>query len=147
MSKSGFTLLELIVVVSIIAVLSVTAYSYYQDSISTARENVVRQNLQMVKESLGRYFQTNLAYPVSLSSLTPSYLTQPVEKLLVDPIGSASIEVEIPTTTSTSPAGVNPLQHTGSFEWVTISANAAKANGPRQIRAVRVRIDTGYVIN
>lgn len=147
MNNRGFTLLEMIVVVSIISVLSLTAYGYYQDSIATARDNVVRQNIQMVREALGRYFQMNLQYPVDLNSLTPSYLSQTVEKLLVEPIGNGSIEVEIPETTSTSPGGVNPLQHSGNFEWVSTGENAAKPNGPRQIRAVRVRDAGGQLIN
>ncbi|HNW35055.1 MAG TPA: prepilin-type N-terminal cleavage/methylation domain-containing protein [Candidatus Ozemobacteraceae bacterium] len=146
MTRVGFTLIELIVVVAVIAVLSVTAFSYYQDSLETSRQNVVRQNCKLVRDALGRYFQTNLEYPVDLKSLTPAYLLQSADDLLVVPLGSASIEVEIPTTAVTTPGSVNPLQHTGSFEWVTATVNAAKANGPRQIRAVRVRAGNGFLI-
>jgi len=146
MNRVGFTLIELFVVVAVIAVLSVTAFSYYQESLETSRQNVVKQNRKLVQDALGRYFQANLQYPVDLKSLAPTYLMQTADELLVVPLGSASIEVEIPTTAVTTPGSVNPLQHTGSFEWVTTAGNAAKPNGPRQIRAVRVRAGNGFLI-
>ncbi|HOY67887.1 MAG TPA: prepilin-type N-terminal cleavage/methylation domain-containing protein [Candidatus Ozemobacteraceae bacterium] len=149
MSRVGFTLIELIVVVAVIAVLSVTAYSYYQDSIETARFNVVRQNRALVQDALGRYFQSNLSYPVDLRALTPTYLTKYVDALLVEPLGNATIEVEIPGTipVGIDPSDVNPLQATGAFVWVTDAVNQAYGGKQRrQIRAVRVRAANGILV-
>lgn len=140
MSRRGFTLIELIIVVAIIAVLAVTSYNYYQDSLATARENVVRQNIQMVREAIGRYFQTNLQHPSDLDALKPTYLTQSAEQLLVYPLGSATIEVEVPADNNVT----NLLQYTGAFGWVTAAQNKT---AKKLIRAVRVRVDSGYLIN
>ncbi|HEY9070897.1 MAG TPA: prepilin-type N-terminal cleavage/methylation domain-containing protein [Candidatus Ozemobacteraceae bacterium] len=138
MSRGGFTLIELIVVVAVIAILSVTAYSYYQDSIESARFNVVRQNRALTQDALGRYFQSNLSYPTDLHALTPTYLSQSVEELLIVPLGSASIEVQIPDTYNPS---TNPMQHTGGFAWVPITSTQKG-----QIRAVRVKYGAGSYI-
>ena len=143
MSKRGFTLIELIIVVAIISVLAVTSYNYYQDSLATARENVVRQNIQMVREAIGRYFQMNLEHPKALASLTPYLNQSSVEQLLVNPLGSATIEVEVPAGND----GDNLLQYTGSFIWIPADQNKLPTNPAKRIRAVRVRVDSGYLIN
>ncbi|OQA10696.1 MAG: putative major pilin subunit [bacterium ADurb.Bin374] len=140
MSKRGFTLIELIVVVAIISVLAVTSYNYYQDSLATARENVVKQNIQMIREAIGRYFQANLRHPDDLGALTPTYLTQSAEQLLVDPLGNATIEVEVPMDSGVT----NLLQYAGTFGWVAATQNKT---AKKLIRAVRVRVDSGYLIN
>jgi type IV pilus assembly protein PilE len=61
-SQRGFTLVELLVVVFIISVLSVIAYSSYQDSLVRTRRSAALTCLLENSQFMERYYTTNLTY-------------------------------------------------------------------------------------
>jgi type IV pilus assembly protein PilE len=60
--QRGFTLVELMVVVFIISILSVIAYSSYQDSLVRTRRNAALGCLVESSQFMERYYTTNLTY-------------------------------------------------------------------------------------
>jgi type IV pilus assembly protein PilE len=68
-SQRGFTLVELLVVVFIISILSVIAYSSYQDSLVRARRNAALGCLLENSQFMERFYTTNLRYDVSLAGV------------------------------------------------------------------------------
>ena len=60
--RRGFTLVELLIVVFIISVLSVIAYSSYQDSLVRTRRNAALACLLENSQFMERYYTTNLTY-------------------------------------------------------------------------------------
>lgn len=100
--RAGFTLIEMLIVIAIVAVLAGVGYNYYQDSLSEARENTVRYNLKIVRDAISRYFKDNMSYPTSLDSLNGPYLQQPVTTLLISPLnGDAKLRLEYNTSLDT----------------------------------------------
>ena len=66
---SGFTLIELMIVVSIIGILATIAVPSYQSSLMKAREAVLRQDLFTLRELLDHHRADKGKYPPSLDSL------------------------------------------------------------------------------
>lgn len=65
----GFTLVELLVVLAILATLLSIALPRYFDSISKANEAVLRANLRILRESIDKHRADTGQWPASLQSL------------------------------------------------------------------------------
>lgn len=79
----GFTLLELMIVISIIMILMAVAVPVYNQSIVQARESVLRSNLNTLRNVIQQYTLDKQKAPQSLDELvTAGYLRQ----IPVDPM-------------------------------------------------------------
>jgi len=79
----GFTLLELMIVISMIMILISVAVPIYNQSIIQARESVLRQNLATMRNVIDQYTLDKQKAPQSLDDLvTAGYLRQ----LPIDPM-------------------------------------------------------------
>jgi general secretion pathway protein G len=73
----GFTLLELMIVLSIIMILMAVAVPMYNQSIVQARESVLRQNLSTLRNVIQQYTLDKQKAPQSLDDLkTAGYLRE-----------------------------------------------------------------------
>ena len=73
--KNGFTLIELIVVMAIIAVLLTIAVPRYFHSIEKSKEAVLHHNLELTRQALDKFYSDNGKYPDLLDDLvTKKYL-------------------------------------------------------------------------
>ncbi len=71
--QKGFTLLELLVVISIIALLSSVILAATTVARSKARDSKRLEDFHGIRVALESYYQENNAYPVTFSGLTPAY--------------------------------------------------------------------------
>lgn len=79
----GFTLVELLVVLAIIALLLTIATPRYFSSLERARESTLKQDLSVMRESIDKFYGDNGRYPESLEQLVmKKYMT----KIPEDPI-------------------------------------------------------------
>jgi len=82
----GFTLIEIMVVISIILILLGVALPIYSHSITRAREQNLRQNLETLNKTIYQYTQDKKKAPQSLEDLkAPKYL----ERIPEDITGSS----------------------------------------------------------
>ncbi len=70
--RRGFTLIELMVVISIILILVSVAVPMYQQSITRARESVLRQDLYTMRQAIDQYTLDKEKAPQSLDDLVQS---------------------------------------------------------------------------
>jgi len=74
--KSGFSLLEVLIVLSILGTLVAGIYAVYDTSVHSARVNSMRAKRRAVKEAIEQYYARYDTYPPSLEALTKTYLSR-----------------------------------------------------------------------
>jgi general secretion pathway protein G len=79
---AGFTLLELMIVVTIILILAGIAAVRYEKSILRAREATLKQDLFVMRNAIQQYTLDKEAGPTSLDDLVPKYISG----IPIDPI-------------------------------------------------------------
>lgn len=79
----GFTLVELLVVLAILALLLTLAVPRYFTSIERAKDATLKQDLNTLRESIDKYFADNGQYPKTLEDLVDKKY---IRKLPIDPI-------------------------------------------------------------
>lgn len=67
--RRGFTLIEILVVLAILAMLLSVAAPRYFGTVDRSRETVLKQNLFQIRESLDKYFADTGKYPETLDDL------------------------------------------------------------------------------
>jgi general secretion pathway protein G len=65
----GFTLIELLIVMVIVSILAGVGLYTYNNSVTSAREAVLKQNLTGMREAIDRYYADKNKWPASLDTL------------------------------------------------------------------------------
>ena len=119
----GFTLLELMIVISIMLILVSIAVPQYTSSIKRARESVMRQDLFTLRSLISQYTLDKQKAPQSLDDLIQAnYMKQ----IPVDPMtGQADWTVEQAEDTISSP----DQQDEGGIDDVHSSSSQIGTNG------------------
>ena len=77
LDRCGFTLIELMIVISIILILIAIAVPMYQQSVIHAKEAVLRQDLKTMRDQIDNYTMDKEKAPQSLQDLvTEGYLRE-----------------------------------------------------------------------
>lgn len=78
--KSGFTLVELLVVILIIAILATIGAAVYVQSQVKARDAKRRSDMVTIADAFEQYYITNSEYPASVSTPTQYYVNGAVPR-------------------------------------------------------------------
>jgi general secretion pathway protein G len=106
----GFTIIELLVVMSIIVVLSTIGMVEYRNSVTRSREAVLREDLFRMRDAIDQYYADKNAYPASLLDLVSDGYIRAVPK---DPFTESETSwLEIPS----EPDPMNPTASTGVYD-------------------------------
>lgn len=108
--SKGFTLLELMIVISIIVILAVIAMPQYQKTITHARETVLRDDLFHLRKAIDLYGADKGKLPQSLDDLvTAGY----IREIPVDPITNErdwQVETGEDSASLTSETGITQVR-------------------------------------
>jgi len=75
-SRRGFTMVELLVVISIIGILTTILYANFSQGRLQARDKVRKAELKELQLAIELYKAQNDSYPANLSALTPDFIDQ-----------------------------------------------------------------------
>lgn len=106
--KKGFTLIEIIIVFTLIGILVGLALPQYRYATKIARETVLKENLFQMRKLINQYYADKGKYPFSLQTLVEE---EYLRRIPVDPITKSSetwIEVRELLTEEDMFSGVEP---------------------------------------
>jgi len=115
----GWTLIEMLVVLSLIMILASLALTQYRNSVLTAKEATLRANLYHMREAIDQYYADKARYPDSLDTLVSERYMRAVPK---DPITNAP---DWQTIQAETEPGVVSSQSPGIYEVKSASSAVA----------------------
>ena len=80
---AGFTMIELLVVMAVLAVLASLVVPRYMDKVDSARETVLRHDLMDLRNAIDQFYRDQSRYPESLEELV---VKRYIRAVPVDPI-------------------------------------------------------------
>ena len=94
--RRGFTLIEILIVVTIIGILVTLAQPSFHRAVTAAKEATLKENLFILRDVIDQFYADNTKYPAALTELVEKGYIRQVPK---DPItGSADTWVIVPAT-------------------------------------------------
>jgi general secretion pathway protein G len=108
--ERGFTLIELMVVASILIVLAGLGLAQYRNSVTRAREAVLKEDLFRMRDAIDQYYADKMQWPASLDALvSDGYM----RKLPDDPFTMSSSSWQ---TVPSEPDPTNPTASPGIYD-------------------------------
>ena len=106
----GFTMIEVLIVISLIVVLSSMGMVQYKNSVTRSKEAVLKENLFRMRDAIDQYYADKTKYPASLADLvTDGYLREIPE----DPMTKLKDSWQ---TTNAEPDPNNPAGTIGIYD-------------------------------
>jgi general secretion pathway protein G len=123
-ASRGFTIIELMVVMTIVVTLATIAMVQYRQSVQFARESVLRDDLFKMRDAIDQYYADKNQYPASLQDLVSAGYIRALPK---DPLTNSTTSWrEIPA----EPDPNNPTVTTGVYD-VKSGADGTAIDGSR----------------
>ena len=109
-SQRGFTLVELLIVLSLVSILAAMGVVQYRNSVQLGREAVLRRNLFAMRDAIDQYYADKNKYPASLDALvSDGYL----RKIPEDPMTRTADTWQ---TVPAEPDPANPTDAPGVYD-------------------------------
>jgi general secretion pathway protein G len=109
-AASGFTLIELMVVIALISVLAGMGVVQYRNTVIRTKEAVLREDLFRMRDAIDQYYADKAKYPASLEALVAEGYLRQVPK---DPITNSA---ETWQTVPSEPDASDPTAESGIFD-------------------------------
>jgi general secretion pathway protein G len=122
--QSGFTIIELMVVMTLIVVLATIGLAQYRNSVVRSKEAVLKENLFRMRDAIDQYYADKNRYPGSLDDLVSDGYLRTVPK---DPITDSLATWQ---TVAAQPDPNNPISDLGVFD-VKSGADTTALDGSR----------------
>jgi general secretion pathway protein G len=120
----GFTLIELMVVMSIIVILAGIAVAIYGNSVTRSKEAVLRTDLFRIRDAIDQYYADKNKYPSDLQTLVADKY---IRTIPLDPFTNST---ETWQTVMSDPQPGNPSADVGVFD-VKSGSEATAIDGSR----------------
>ena len=120
----GFTIIELLVVISIIMILATMGMTQYRNSVIYAREGVLKEDLFRMRDAIDQYYADKGQYPSTLDALVSDGY---VRKLPEDPFTKSTSSWQ---TVPAEPDPNNPTAEAGVYD-VKSGSDATALDGTK----------------
>ena len=122
--ESGFTIIELMIVLSIIVILTTMGMTQYRQSVIYAREGVLKTDLFRMRDAIDQYYADKGQYPSTLDALVSDGY---VRKIPEDPFTKSNSSWQ---TVPAEPDPNNPTAEAGVYD-VKSGSDATALDGTK----------------
>jgi general secretion pathway protein G len=122
--EAGFTMIEIMIVMSIIVILTTFGMTQYRHSVIYARESVLKEDLFQLRDAIDQYYADKAQYPSTLDALVSDGY---VRKLPEDPFTKSNTSW---TTVPAEPDPNNPTAEAGVYD-VKSGSDATALDGTK----------------
>lgn len=108
--SGGFTMIELLVVMTLIVVLATVGMTQYRQSVTRAEEAVLKENLFRMRDAVDQFYADKNKYPSNLAELSSEGY---IREVPTDPMTKSK---DTWTTTQAEPDANNPASQVGIYD-------------------------------
>lgn len=123
-SDRGWTIIELLVVLSLIMILASLAMNNYKMSIRTAEEAALKSNLYRMRDAIDQYYADKGQYPASIQALVSDGYLRSV------PMDTITRSTDTWTTVAAEPDPTKPTADPGIYD-IKSGSDAVAMDGTR----------------
>lgn len=105
----GFTMIEMLVVMSLIVILASMGMTQYRNSVTRAEEAVLKENLFRMNDAIDQFYADKNKWPADLADLASAGY---IREIPIDPMTKSK---DTWTTTQAEPDANNPASQTGIY--------------------------------
>lgn len=111
-SEGGFTLIEVLVVLTLVVVLASLGMTQYRNSVTAAEEAVLKENLFRMRDAIDQYYADKNHYPSDLAALaSDGYLREvPTDPMTKSKDSWQTIQSEPDPNNPASQPGINDVK-------------------------------------
>lgn len=106
----GFTIIELLVVMTILVILASVGMTQYRNSVRRAEEATLKENLFRMRDAIDQYYADKNKYPADLADLVSEGY---IREVPTDPLTKSK---DTWTTTQAEPDANNPASQVGIYD-------------------------------
>jgi general secretion pathway protein G len=106
-TNKGFTLVELLVVLAIISLLLTIALPRYFSSVDKSREIALKENLQVLRSGIDKYYADKGEYPAALADLVNHHYFR---KIPLDPVTESAATWQLLPSVDAEKPGVADIR-------------------------------------
>ncbi|USX20143.1 type II secretion system GspH family protein [Oxalobacteraceae bacterium OTU3REALA1] len=106
-TNKGFTLVELLVVLAIISLLLTIALPRYFSSVDKSREIALKENLQVLRSGIDKYYADKGEYPAALADLVNHHYFR---KIPLDPVTESAATWQLLPSADAEKPGVADIR-------------------------------------
>ena len=106
----GFTIIELLVVITILVILATMGMTQYKNSVRRAEEATLKENLFRMRDAIDQYYADKNKYPADLADLVAEGY---IREVPTDPLTKSK---DTWTTTPAEPDANNPSSQVGIYD-------------------------------
>ena len=109
-TAAGFTMIELLIVLSLIVILATMGLSQYRNSVVHSKESVLHEDLFRLRDAIDQYYADKGQYPASLDALVSEHYLRAIPK---DPMTNSDTSWQ---TVPAEPDPNNPTAEAGVYD-------------------------------